>query len=142
MRQFFTRAGRMVLLFLTGGIGYFCLELAWRGWSHPAMVVVGGLCFLGVGAINEVLPWDMPIELQALLGAAIITGVELTSGIILNIGLRLNIWSYANMRGNVMGQICPQYAALWYLLAYPVIWLDDFVRWQACEEERPRYRWK
>lgn len=131
-----------MLLFLTGGIGYFCLELAWCGESHPAMIVVGGLCFLGVGAINEILPRDIPIELQALLGAAIITGVELASGMILNIGLQLNIWSYANMYGNVLGQICPQYAALWCLLAYPTIWLDDICRWRLCGGERPRYRWK
>lgn len=123
-------------------MGYFCLELAWRGWSHPSMVAVGGACFLAVGGIHGLLPRDMPIEFQALAAAACITGVELFSGVLLNDVLGLNVWSYAGMPGNVDGQICPQYAFLWYLLAYPVIFLDDLIRRKLDGEPRPRCRWK
>ena len=84
--------GREFLLFLIGGMGYFCLELIWRGWSHPAMVLVGGICFIGVGRINEGLDWNMPLVWQALLGAALITAIEFVSGCILNLWLGLEIW--------------------------------------------------
>lgn len=132
--------GRELLLFLMGGMGYFCLELVWRGWSHPVMVAVGGLCFVGVGRINEVLDWNMALVWQALLGAGIITTVEFASGCILNLWLGMNIWDYSAMPGNVLGQICPLYMALWYVLAFPVIVVDDYMRWRICGEEIPHYR--
>ena len=132
--------GRELLLFLMGGMGYFCLELVWRGWSHPVMVAVGGLCFVGVGRINEVLDWNMALVWQALLGAVIITTIEFASGCILNLWLGMNIWDYSAMPGNVLGQICPLYMALWYVLAFPVIVVDDYKRWRICGEEIPHYR--
>lgn len=132
--------GRELLLFTIGGMGYFCLELIWRGWSHPAMALVGGLCFIGVGQINEWLDWNMPLVWQALLGAAVITAIEFVSGCILNLWLGLNIWDYSHMAGNILGQVCPLYMALWYLLAFPVIVADDYMRWRICGEAIPHYR--
>ena len=133
-------AGREVLLFLMGGMGYFCLELLWRGWSHWTMVLVGGLCFIGVGRINEVLDWDTPLVLQALIGTAVITVVEFASGCVLNLWLGLNIWDYSDLPLNVLGQVCLLYAVLWYFLALPVIVVDDYLRWRRCGGGWPRYR--
>ncbi len=133
-------AGREVLLFLMGGMGYFCLELLWRGWSHWTMVLVGGLCFIGVGRINEVLDWDTPLVLQALIGTAVITVVEFASGCVLNLWLGLNIWDYSDLPLNVLGQVCLLYAVLWYFLALPVIVVDDYLRWRLCGGSWPRYR--
>ena len=31
----------------------------------------------------------------------------------------MNVWDYSREKGNVQGQICPKYAALWTLLAAP-----------------------
>lgn len=132
----------MLFLFLIGGMGYFILELLWSGGSHPAMVAVGGLCFLGIGGINEELSWDTPIWLQALLGAALITATEFVSGCVINLWLGLGVWDYSGMPGNVLGQICPLYTALWFLLAFPTIVADDMIRWYLGGQERPRYRWR
>ena len=41
------------MLFLFGGSIYYLLEIIFRGYSFPAMVVCGGLCFIICGAINE-----------------------------------------------------------------------------------------
>jgi len=44
------------------------------------------------------------------------------------------------MAGNLLGQICPLYMVLWYLLAFPVIVADDYMRWRLCGEEFPHYK--
>ena len=44
-------------LFDAGGVLYVLIELAWRGWSHWTMFVLGGLCFIYLGLINEALSW-------------------------------------------------------------------------------------
>lgn len=102
------------------------------------MVLVGGLCFIGVGRINEVLDWDTPLVLQALIGTAVITVVEFASGCVLNLWLGLNIWDYSDLPLNVLGQVCLLYAVLWYFLALPVIVVDDYLRWRLCGGSWPR----
>ena len=94
------------LLFCTGGLGYMGLELAWRGWTHSAMFLAGGTCFLLLGKLRNQPPW-----LQAVMGAGIITAVELTAGLALN--RQYQIWDYRNVPLNFMGQICLPYSLLW-----------------------------
>ena len=132
---------RMMTLWLWGGFIYFCIELAWRGWSHPAMFVVGGICFLALGGINNYLPWEMPLILQALLGGILITAIELAAGLILNIHMGLAIWDYSDAPLNILGQICLPFTIAWILLAIVGIYLDDYLRWKIYGEERPTYTW-
>ena len=47
-------------LAVCGGCLYVILELLWRGRSHWTMFILGGVCFVLIGAINEVIPWEMP----------------------------------------------------------------------------------
>lgn len=123
-----------------GGTVYYCLELLARGWSHPSMFLVGGVCFWLVGNVNEVLPWDVPLWLQAAAGAVCITVVEFVSGCVLNLWLGLGVWSYADKPFNLLGQVCLSMSLLWVVLSVPAILLDDWLRWQMWGEERPRYR--
>ena len=44
---------KMVVLLLIGGTTYFGIEMLWRGHSHWTMALVGGICFVLIGAINE-----------------------------------------------------------------------------------------
>lgn len=97
--------GRNAVLFAIGGTIYYMIELIWRGYSSLPMVLVGGLCFLFCGSINEFLGWDMLIWKQMFICAAGITAIEFLSGYILNIVLRLGIWDYSNMPFNIIGQI-------------------------------------
>ena len=96
-----------------GGLLYILMEVAWRGRSHWTMFFLGGLCFISLGLINEVLPWDMPLWQQVVIGAGIITVLEFMTGCVVNLWLRWGVWDYSNMTGNVLGQICPQYCLLW-----------------------------
>lgn len=109
------------------GVLYALIEIAFRGYTHPSMIVVGGLCGILIGLINDNTP-DMPIFYQCLLGSVIVTIVELISGYYLNIVLQLHVWDYSNMPMNFLGQICFPFSMAWFLLSIPVIYLDDYLK--------------
>lgn len=133
------KAAKLMSLFCVGGAAYCAIELMWRGYTHWSMYLLGGLCFLLCGAINEVFPWEMPLWQQQGICAVVITALEFCTGYLVNIVLKLNVWDYSNMPCNIMGQICPQYVFLWFLLSVVAIVLDDYMRYWLFDEEHPRY---
>ena len=102
------------LLFYTGGTVYLSLELLYRGRSHGSMFLAGGLCFLLIGHLNRVEP-KLPLPLRAVVGALIVTMVELGAGMVFN--RQYQVWDYRDQPGNFMGQICPLFTALWIPLS-------------------------
>ena len=130
---------KYLILLITGGAAYYLIEVLARGFSHWTMFLVGGICFILVGIINEITP-KMPIIKQMLLSALIITAVEFVSGCILNIWLDLGIWDYTDEIGNVLGQICPKHTVYWFLLSFVGIVLDDYIRHFLFGEEKPKYK--
>ena len=90
------------------------LELLWRGWSHGSMFLAGGLCFLLIGHLNDVRP-RLPLPMRAAAGALIVTTVELGMGLVVNRSYQ--VWDYRDQPGNLMGQICPLFTALWLPLS-------------------------
>lgn len=130
---------KVAVLLIIGGLIYCGIEVAWRGHTHWTMGVVGGICFVLIGGINERFPWTMPLYQQGLIGASIVTAAELLSGLILNIWLGLGIWDYSTMPLNLMGQICLPFCLLWILLSVVAVVLDDWLRYWLFGEERPHY---
>ncbi|MTI65177.1 MAG: hypothetical protein FH753_01055 [Firmicutes bacterium] len=124
------------------GVFYYGIEILWRGYSHLAMIIVAGLCGVLIGYINEYFTWDMLVWKQCGIATIIVLIVEFISGCILNLWLGLNIWSYAGVPFNLLGQICLQFALAWLPLTLVAILLDDLIRWKLFNEEKPRYRWK
>ena len=108
------------LLFYTGGTVYLSLELLYRGRSHGSMFLAGGLCFLLIGHLNRVEP-KLPLPLRAVVGAAIVTAVELGAGMLVN--RQYQVWDYRDQPGNFMGQICPVFSALWIPLSLAALLL-------------------
>ena len=100
-------------IFLLGGGIYVTLELLWRGRSHPSMFAAGGLCLVLVGNLGQ--KKHLPMPLRVILGTGIIVLVELVTGLLVNRQYR--VWDYRDMPGNLWGQVCPQYAALWMPLS-------------------------
>ena len=135
----FKLAFKYLVLLLIGGMIYVLIELLFRGRSHFTMFILGGVCFVSVGLINEVLPWNTPFQLQMLLGGSIITVLEFISGCILNLYFGLGIWDYSDQLGNILGQICPLFSLLWVFLSGLAIVLDDYLRYRLFNEEKPHY---
>ena len=71
---------KYLFLFGVGGLLYILIELIWRGRSHWTMFLLGGICFVFLGLINEILPWQMPLWQQILIGAVGITTLEFLTG--------------------------------------------------------------
>ena len=112
------------LLFYTGGTVYLSLELLYRGRSHGSMFLAGGLCFLLIGHMNRVEP-KLPLPLRALVGALIVTAVELGTGMVFN--RQYQVWDYRDQPGNFMGQICPLFSALWVPLSLMALVLFGYL---------------
>lgn len=129
-----------LFLFAVGGLLYYLIEILWRGYSHISMFILGGICFVLIGLINEFYDWNMPLWKQMLIASLVVTVAEFVAGAILNIWLGLDIWDYSNSRFNLLGQISLGYSILWFFLSLPALFLDDWLRWKLFEEEKPRYK--
>lgn len=144
-----SRAGRRVLsmlLWFWGGTVYFLLEVAYKTATHEpqriswTMLVVAILLTVAVERCGEQLPWRVPLWLQALCCAVLVTAVELAAGLILNVWLGLGVWDYSHLPGNFLGQICPQFFAVWWGLCFLFIPAFDWLRYLVEGGQRPRYK--
>ena len=99
-------------LFLIGGGSYVALELLYRRKSHISMFAAGGTCFLLLGKLRKT---PLPCWSKPLLGAGIITSVELLFGLIFN--RRHTVWDYRSLPANFRGQICMPFSVLWMPLS-------------------------
>ena len=135
-----------VLLWTWAGAVYFFLEVAWKTlWGEPesiswTMFLLAILLAVPLERFGAELPWEMPLALQALICGTAITGAELAAGMVLNVWLNMDVWDYSNMPGNLWGQICPQFWALWCVLSIGAIVILDWVRYDVEGGERPHYR--
>lgn len=139
MNKYMTKLCNSWIIWLTGGIVYFYMEIAFRGFSHFSMFICGGLCFLLVGFAGKRILADSGNVFTAviqimLIGSLIITSLEYITGIIVNVYLKMNVWDYSDMRYNVQGQICMVYSMLWALLSLPCVFLNGVIRKYIFEE--------
>lgn len=131
---------KYLIFFILGGAIYYTLEILFRGYSHPSMFVLGGICYILIGIINEYFPWEMYIEKQIAIGVAVILVLEFVTGCIVNLWLGWNVWDYSDQFCNLLGQICLPFAILWIPVTTYAIILDDCVRYIFFKEEYPRYK--
>ena len=122
-----------------GGTVYVFIELMWRGYSHWSMFLLGGICFIALGLINEIIPWEMPLTAQMFIGCAIITVLEFITGCIVNLWLGWGVWDYSDLPYNLLGQISVVSSVGWYFLSAVGIVFDDWLRYIFFGEEKPRY---
>lgn len=117
MRVFLRRNAAM---FSVGALGYCTIELIWRQHTHWSMGLAGGVCLIGLREVERRMK-NRKLSTQCLAGSALITSVELLTGLWVNRVMGWAVWDYSNMPLNVMGQICPLYSGLWFLLCMPVM---------------------
>ena len=128
------------ILGIIGGAIYVLLEMLWRGFSHWTMFLLGAVCFILIGLVNEVFEWDTPLLLQMLFGCAIITALEFVTGCIVNLWLGWDVWDYSQYKFNILGQISLHSSVGWYFLSLVGIFLDDWLRYKLFGEEKPHYK--
>lgn len=131
---------KYIFLLAAGGFMYSIIEILYRGYTHWTMFILGGVCFICLGLINELIPWRTPLWKQMLIGMIIITCLEFITGCIVNLWLGWGTWDYSNMPGNIFGQICPEFTFLWFWVSAAGIVLDDWLRYWLFEGERPHYK--
>lgn len=134
-----------MLLWVWGGTIYFILEVIWKVFTTPeriswTMLVIAIILSIPLERCGAELPWEMPLALQSLICTCVVTVTELAAGIVLNILLKLDIWDYSALWGNFMGQICPLYTVIWYVLCFAFIPIFDLIRWSIEGGEKPTYK--
>ena len=112
---------------MLGGITYGVLEMLWRGFTHTSMVIAGGICFLLIHLMNCGAPTLKPI-VKCAIGSVMITLVEFFTGVIVNIVLGLDVWDYSGLPLNLLGQVCPQFMLVWFMLTWPACYLSGLMR--------------
>ena len=125
---------RFLLLFLTGGFGYYLIEVLFRGHSHWTMGLCGGICLVGIYFINRRFA-AFSYTLRAILSALLITAVEFVAGCILNLWLGLSIWDYSALPYNLLGQISLLFSGIWFGLAFIMCVLISVIEKKAKRQQ-------
>lgn len=134
-----------MLLWFWGGAIYFFIEVAWKTFrGHPesiswTMLALAIFLAIPLERVGAELPWEMPLWLQGLICGTGITAAELAAGLVLNVWLGMGVWDYSGLPFNFMGQICPQFWAVWVIGSMPAIVILDWLRWAIEGGERPHY---
>lgn len=130
---------KYIILGFVGGVIYIIIELLYRGYSHWTMFVVSSIAFILIGAINEIIPWEVKLWKQMLLGSIIVTIVEFFTGCIVNLWLKWNVWDYSNLPFNILGQVCLPFCIAWFFISLLAIVIDDYLRYWLFNEDKPHY---
>ena len=117
---------RYFILFLIGAIGYGTIEILWRGYTHPTMLVAGGVCFCLFYLISQIFKGSHLIT-KALIAAVSVTVVELCFGVIFNLLLDFKVWDYTSVPLNLFGQICLRFSFMWLFLSLVFLPVADMV---------------
>ena len=113
-----------VIVYLLGATLYGTIEVLWRGWTHWTMLVLGGACFSIMYMLSAT---SLPFILKLAISALCITVLEFGTGYLVNIILGWQVWDYSAHALNLMGQVCPLFTFLWFLLSVPGIMLCSFM---------------
>lgn len=114
------KSARIWIVFLFGGVGYGLVEVIWRGYTHPSMLITGGGCLILICEVERLMR-GRAILLQSAACAASVTTVEFFVGVVVNLLMHMNVWDYSEMRFHLLGQICAGYSFLWFLLCIPLL---------------------
>jgi len=119
--------GRCAVAYGTGAVLYSLLEIAFRGFTHWTMTLTGGTCMALIYLLDRKMH-SRSLWLRCLAGAGIITALEFAVGCIVNRKLGWNVWDYSDQRFNVLGQICPVFSGIWFLLCIPATAICTLIR--------------
>lgn len=110
-----------------GAVLYSAIEIMFRGFTHWTMALTGGLAYLLIYVTNLKMK-TKSMMLRCLSGCGIITVLEFIVGCIVNRRFHLSVWDYSDRPGHLLGQICPLFSFLWFLLSFPAVLLAFFMK--------------
>lgn len=110
------------IIYSFGAILYSLIEVMFRGFTHWTMTITGGFAFLSLYVVNFKMKSKKLIS-KCFIGSLIITILEFIVGCIVNRKFNLGVWDYSHQKMNILGQICPLFSAVWFLLCIPGIML-------------------
>ena len=116
----------LCFVYFVGSLLYSFIEIAFRGYTHWTMALTGGACFLVFYLMNFSV--DVGLFGKCFFAMFIITAFEFIVGYFVNIVFHMNVWSYAGLPFNFLGQICLMYSLVWFLFGIPMKFLADFIR--------------
>lgn len=117
-----------VNLFVIFGLGAICyglIEVVSRGYTHPSMLLAGGICFVSMSFIDRI---KINFVLKCIISAVVITSVEFIFGYIFNIVLKYDVWDYSAEPFNFLGQICLKFFLIWCFLSAGGILLSRLIK--------------
>ena len=117
-----------VNLFVIFGLGAICyglIEVISRGYTHPSMLLAGGICFVSMSFIDRI---KINFVLKCIISAVVITSVEFIFGYIFNIVLKYDVWDYSAEPFNFLGQICLKFFLIWCFLSAGGILLSRLIK--------------
>ena len=120
------------VVFLLGFFLYAMLEIAGRGRTHWTMGLLGGAALMYLYSMEQRL--HEPEWMRALLGACFVTAAEFTAGVFDNLIMGWAVWDYSDRALNLLGQICPLFSVLWFLLCFPACRICGIV-YRRCHTE-------
>ena len=118
---------RNLLKFLFGGVAYGLIEVIWRGYTHPSMVITGGVCFSMICAVNDRFS-GRSLLLRSALCTLGVTAMEFCVGVLVNRVFDMSVWDYSDKWLNLYGQICPLYCSFWFGLCLMLSFMLSAVR--------------
>ncbi len=113
------KLARVCIPFFLGYFLYAMIEIVARGYTHWTMALTGGLVLAMLFQLFTGAPSKMPVSLQYLLGAIIITAAELLVGLWVNRRMQWDVWDYSDLPLNFHGQISLLYSVFWFFLCVP-----------------------
>ena len=133
---------RYLLLFLTGYCVYLAIEVTFRGYSFRLMGLTGGTAMIILGFLLRHGMQKLQLPVQMMIGAAVITGLELTAGLF-SLDVRgIRMWDYRDeWMSACENLICPRFSLYWYFLSGAAIFFTDAADYYLLGiRKRPVYR--
>lgn len=117
-------------MFLVGFWLYIIIEICFRGFSYPVSGLMGGIAIVVLDRINDDISWNIDLCIQAMIGANLITFMELIIGTIAKYTPLLPVmWDYSNLPLNYHGVICVPFYFAWAALSIVAIFIADAINY-------------
>lgn len=115
------RISRYIYVFLMGFFIYSFIEVTGRGYTHWTMGITGGIVLAVIYTLSN-RPAAGLVK-TCIVGTAFITCIEFAVGVFDNIIMGWQVWDYSDVPLNILGQVCPLFSLLWFMLCIPAYFL-------------------